>query len=70
MNEICSTKAIIIIDKINARKTILEKYSSLETDGDKTPLHDSLINSTVLLSVLGIPSIAETQWAVEPNLVP
>ncbi|KAL4435549.1 hypothetical protein ABPG74_020325 [Tetrahymena malaccensis] len=70
MNEICQTKAVVIIDKINAKKTVLEKYSSLDPEGEKTPLHESLINSSALLTILGISSIASTQWAVEPNLIP
>ena len=38
MNEISKTKAIVLIDKINAKKNILEKYSSLDPEGEKTPL--------------------------------
>lgn len=60
MNEICQTKSVVIIDKINAKKTVLEKFSSLDPEGEKTPLHESLINSSALLSVLGIASISST----------
>ena len=38
MSEISQTKAFIIFDKINARKSLIEKNSSLESDGIKTPL--------------------------------
>ncbi len=39
MNEICSTKAMIIMDKINARKQVLDKYSSLDPEiSEKIPL--------------------------------
>lgn len=70
MNEVCSTTAVVLFDKINAKKTDLEKFSSLDPEGEKTPLYESLVNSAALLSVLGVASIAATQWAVEPSLVP
>lgn len=65
MNEIVKTKAVVIIDKLNAKKSIIDKFSSLEPDGEKTPLHDSLLHSATMLSVLGISSISATQWTVE-----
>lgn len=67
MNEISQTKALVLIDKINAKKNILEKFSSLDPEGEKTPLHESLINSSALLSIIGISSIVTTQWAVEAH---
>ena len=33
MSEISNTKAFVILDKINAKKTLLEKYYSLEQNG-------------------------------------
>lgn len=39
MNEVSHTKCVMLFDKINARKSVLEKYSSLDMDGgEKTPL--------------------------------
>lgn len=70
MNEISQAKAVIIIDKINARKTILEKVSSLDPLGERTPLNEALVNSAALLSLLGVSSIAATQWSVEPQQTP
>lgn len=40
MNDICQRKAIIIIDEINAKKIILEKFSSLDPEGEKTLVMD------------------------------
>ncbi len=60
MNEITQTKAVVCIDKINAKKNILEKYSSLEPEGEKTPLLESFIHQSALLSIIGVSTIAST----------
>ena len=36
--EINETKAFIVLDRINAIKTIIEKQSSLDTNSDKIPV--------------------------------
>lgn len=55
LNEITNTKAFMLFDKINARKSVLEKFSTLDEDNDeKTPLVEQFVNSTVLLSTLGV----------------
>lgn len=44
MNESCKVRSVVIIDKINVKKTIIEKFSALDPDGEKTPLNESFLN--------------------------
>lgn len=54
MSEISHVKSVILFDKINAKKQVLEKFSSLEQDGEKTPVTDSFIITAAILSLLGV----------------
>jgi hypothetical protein len=53
-------KAFILFDKINARKQLIEKYSSLEPDSIKTPLLEQFTDSAALLTAIGCASICQT----------
>lgn len=70
LQEISSTKCVMLFDKINAKKSVLEKYSSLQPDGEKTPLVEQFINQAALLTLLGIQTIGATQWSVEAEQFP
>ena len=70
MIEISKVRSVTIIDKINVKKTIIEKFSALDPEGEKTPLNESLMNSAVWLSILGVATVSATQWTVEPHLAP
>ncbi len=63
-------KAFILFDKINARKQLIEKYSSLEPDSIKTPLLEQFTDSAALLTAIGCASICQTQYGVEPEQFP
>lgn len=39
-SEITNSNCVLLFDKINAKKSILRKFSSLEIDAEKTPLSD------------------------------
>ncbi|KRX09755.1 hypothetical protein PPERSA_02627 [Pseudocohnilembus persalinus] len=70
MSELSRVKSVILLDKINAKKQVLEKFSSLEQDGEKTPVTDSFIITAAILSLLGVQSIGQTQWSVEAEQYP
>lgn len=38
MSEINNVRFWAIFDKMNARKTMIDKYTSLDPDGEKTPI--------------------------------
>jgi len=65
MSETAKNTAFIIFDKINCKKTYIEKHGSLEAKGMKTPVLDQLINSAVILTLLDTAVICATQWSVE-----
>eukprot|EP00828_Plagiopyla_frontata_P008509 TRINITY_DN14247_c0_g1_i3.p1 TRINITY_DN14247_c0_g1~~TRINITY_DN14247_c0_g1_i3.p1 ORF type:complete len:307 (+),score=41.31 TRINITY_DN14247_c0_g1_i3:155-1075(+) len=65
--EINETKAFIVLDRINAIKTIIEKQSSLDTNSDKIPVIEQPLMTFVLLSLLGASSIAINQWSIHPS---
>lgn len=65
--EINNIKSCVIFDRINARKTFIDKAVRLDPDAEKIPIVQQPYKTIKLLSLLGIQSIAINQWSVKPQ---
>ena len=67
MIEISNIKACIIFDRINARKSFIDKAIKLDPDAEKIPIVHQPYKTIKLLSLLGVQSIAINQWSIKPQ---
>jgi len=67
MIEINETKGFVVFDRINCRKTLIQKSSPLDVDGQKVPIADQPLKTSILLTLLGCTNIAINQWSIKPE---
>jgi hypothetical protein len=65
--EISKAPAFFIVDKINARKNLLEKYAKLDPEADSIPVVDQPLKTIALLTLLGCSSVGLNRWSVRPE---
>lgn len=63
LSEINSSKFWAIFDKMNAKKSLIEKYSSLDPDGEKTHILEQGYKVSVFLTLLDVSTILTTCWS-------
>lgn len=58
-------KCLVVIDKLNVKKTLLNKFNSLDNNGDKTALWESNLKLAILSSLCEIPLLISNSWTIE-----
>ena len=63
LSEINISRFWVVFDKMNAKKSLIEKYSSLDPDGEKTHILEQGYKVSVFLTLLDVSTILTTQWS-------
>ncbi|CAD8135763.1 unnamed protein product [Paramecium octaurelia] len=63
LSEINTSKFWVIFDKMNAKKSLIEKFTSLDPDGEKTHILEQSFKISVFLTLIDVSTILTTQWS-------
>jgi len=65
--DIINIKAGLVFDRINAKKSTIMKFDSLEKNPDKILLHEQPMQTAGLLTAVGTSFIMINQWSIRPE---
>jgi len=63
--EVCNVKGYVVIDRINSRKSTIEKFDALEPNPEKVFMHEQPLQTLALLTALGSSFVMMNNWPVK-----
>jgi len=63
--EVANVKGYVVIDRVNSRKSTIEKFDALEPNPEKVFMHEQPLQTLALLTALGSSFVMMNNWPVK-----